>query len=686
MLRLEGNIELLTVEKLIGVKFRIPSYQRGYRWRAQHVEVLLNDLDIFKRELGADTDSPRLYSLQPLVVKKTVPVERKNELLESLRAADGIEKAEELFDKYREWEVIDGQQRLTTLFLILIYLQARQIYTITYDTRPQSATFLEHFSHPNGQMEAESRGNIDFRRMFEVYKKIETWFADKDEEYRVSFRKLILERVQFIWYESVGEKAIEVFTRLNIGNIKLTDAELIKALILDQASFLDVHGQPFRDDAQLKLARGKISAKWDEIERRLQDDSFWLYFQPYDEKKKDPPTRIDFLLAEAAKRSPLRDVNVETGVHDDHVLFHRYEAYFRAHRAGLQDRVQARESVWSIISDIYHVIEEWFEDATLYHYTGYLMAIDRKKLVIDQLLDDWYSGNRDRDGFKLKLEDRIRHSLDAIRGYAEQQSTLDAANAAFGVVVEPKTILDVVYDDGHPAKANCTPLLLLHNVLTIIQQGDFMARNVLYRGQRVFYKFPFNLYKREQWEIEHVDARTRNAIDKPKDQKDWLLSVYPFVNDGLKDRIFAFCEGCPGAQEQEEFQGLQHDCDVAIGPQGDRLGEQNDDKNKIWNFVLLDGGTNSGYGNSIFPAKRRTIMSKEQGVKLKDPHFVVDSQTGERRVEWTRDAADSPFVPPCTKQVFLQYYSEAGVAPLVWSKSDAQSYYNNLRRVLARFI
>lgn len=79
--------------------------------KEQHVEVLLNDLDIFKRELDADTDSPRFYSLQPLVVKKTVPGERENELLESLRAADGIEKAEELFDKYREWEVIDGYNR-----------------------------------------------------------------------------------------------------------------------------------------------------------------------------------------------------------------------------------------------------------------------------------------------------------------------------------------------------------------------------------------------------------------------------------------------------------------------------------------------------------------------------------------------------------------------------------------------
>ncbi len=98
----EGNIDLLTVDKLLGMKFRIPSYQRGYRWRgAQHVKTLLKDLDLFKVELDHDPDSPRVYSLQPLVVKRTVPSSKHDDLLRSLRdpsQTDSVEKAARLFE------------------------------------------------------------------------------------------------------------------------------------------------------------------------------------------------------------------------------------------------------------------------------------------------------------------------------------------------------------------------------------------------------------------------------------------------------------------------------------------------------------------------------------------------------------------------------------------------------------
>ena len=668
----DGSIDLLTVEKLVGMKFRIPSYQRGYRWRKQHVDTLLNYLELFSQELEGEADSPRVYSLQPLVVKRTVPTEKKQELLDKLKGVEGVDVAEELFEEYWEWEVIDGQQRLTTLFLILMYLQCSNIYSITYDTRISSKLFLERFAHVEASMKDEAKTNIDFCRMYEVYGAIEKWFEDKDQAYRSKFAKLIFERVQFIWYESVGEKAIEVFTRLNIGNIKLTDAELIKALILDQSSFLDATGQHYRDDAQLKLARGKISAEWDAIERRLQDDSFWLYLQPYDEKKKEPPTRIDFLLQQVAARAPLRDVVLDESVHDEHELFHRYEKFFRAHRSTPAERMDARKQIWSLISDVYHVLEEWFEDSKLYHYTGYLMAVENKRIIVGSLLNDWYE-RPNRGAFVQKLEERMKTSLNGIRDYARDQSVQGQ---------QPKTILDVVYDsDGCPAKANCKRLLLLHNVLTVIQLGEFMADNALYRGQRVYYKFPFNLYKREDWEIEHVDPHTDNAMEKRKDQIDWLMGTYPYMSDQIKERIISFCGENPN---NEEFSNLRDECSALVEQGIEHL--ENDEKNMIWNFVLLDGGTNSSYGNSLFPAKRRTIMFKEQGVKLKNFRFSDPDANGVRKVEWDEEPATSPFVPLCTKQVFLQYYSSTGVSPLVWSKNDAQSYYDNMKKVLQRFL
>ena len=78
------------VKELKNIKFIIPKYQRGYRWQERQVEDLLDD--ILKFELEKDN----FYCLQPLVVKK--------------------DKCNEKFI------VLDGQQRLTTIFLILKFL------------------------------------------------------------------------------------------------------------------------------------------------------------------------------------------------------------------------------------------------------------------------------------------------------------------------------------------------------------------------------------------------------------------------------------------------------------------------------------------------------------------------------------------------------------------------------------
>ena len=117
MQELENKIELKTISELLGMDFFIPSYQRGYRWTEHQVRDLLNDIDSFK------SSDEEWYCLQPLVVKK--------------REEGG-------------WEVIDGQQRLTTIFLIIHYFNEMWIGKqkisepkISYQTRSGSYDFLK---------------------------------------------------------------------------------------------------------------------------------------------------------------------------------------------------------------------------------------------------------------------------------------------------------------------------------------------------------------------------------------------------------------------------------------------------------------------------------------------------------------------------------------------------------------
>ena len=135
-----GSLKILAVGDIAG-DFFVPAYQRGYRWTEHEVGQLLEDI----RDSNGAT-----YYLQPLVVKAR---------------DDG------------SWELVDGQQRLTTLYLVFQYLARTHLpsaatgYTITYETRQGSKEYLDRLS------EADAEGNIDFFHMFRAYQCIEEWFA-----------------------------------------------------------------------------------------------------------------------------------------------------------------------------------------------------------------------------------------------------------------------------------------------------------------------------------------------------------------------------------------------------------------------------------------------------------------------------------------------------------------------------
>lgn len=91
----------LAVNDIPHTLFSIPHYQRGYRWTDKEVEALLNDLLAFAK---SDTREAS-YCLQPLVLQEI---------------ADG------------QIRVVDGQQRLTTLAIILQSLGVETHWDIKY--------------------------------------------------------------------------------------------------------------------------------------------------------------------------------------------------------------------------------------------------------------------------------------------------------------------------------------------------------------------------------------------------------------------------------------------------------------------------------------------------------------------------------------------------------------------------
>ncbi len=136
------------------IRYRIPAYQRGFRWESRQVEQLLEDIHDFTRRENPQLDD--FYCLQPLVLR---PI------------GDGA------------YEVVDGQQRLTTLLLILRHFNARladkyrqKLYALEYETRPSLSAFLED------QTEERAASNIDFYHIDRAIRTIETWFEQREAE------------------------------------------------------------------------------------------------------------------------------------------------------------------------------------------------------------------------------------------------------------------------------------------------------------------------------------------------------------------------------------------------------------------------------------------------------------------------------------------------------------------------
>lgn len=220
----ETENAFIEIEKLKNKDFLIPSYQRGYRWDKEQVMALLEDINDFMLDKNGDD----FYCLQPIVVKEDK-------------------------DKYR---VIDGQQRLTTIFLIIKYLKDESYFTIEYETREKSFDFLDKIEIKDKNDTANI--NIDFYYFIQAYECVKDFFENNQNIDKNNFYNTLIYKCKILWYKIYNDEIEQdVFIRLNIGKIPLLEEENIKALFLSKNDEID--------DSDLQ-DRAKL---WYEAEKKL---------------------------------------------------------------------------------------------------------------------------------------------------------------------------------------------------------------------------------------------------------------------------------------------------------------------------------------------------------------------------------------------------------------------------------
>ena len=592
-------IEMPVSELLTGnYQFSIPSYQRGYRWEsteaggedeqeAKQVDDLLNDLTYF---VTSNPHKKANYYLQPLMVKPRL-----------------------LADGSYEWDVLDGQQRLTTMLLVLKCLKERLyggqqfgLYELKYANRKQLDFNRITFDRASADYDFPmANENLDSYYVRKAKDRIERWYdnelsnnpslSDKfkemlfypDETRGVNSSPAL--RAKFIWYNVQAlqpgapqlngnrQHDIEVFNRLNRGKISLTDSELIKALFLLCIKVAPAYGSSL-------LTPETLVRKWDDMGKKFQNEEFWNMIAP---KGADYSNRLDLLF----------DFIKDCSGNGKGSAYRFY--YKKMHGLLSSPDINKVEELWTEVKQYFDTLCKWHENVHKHNFIGYLIENGEELANIYSSPD---------------LETKIRKGLGL-----ENVDEIDTLR---------------YYDNEGYKKIR--KVLLLFNVLTCDKFGQ---------------KFPFNLYRDNSFDVEHVNSQTDNSIEKIDEKIAWVkqqaipclwidrneTDTNGILTSGAREARDLITEGVQFLR----YVKLNNNRDTGSKFKGYRTaveyyyasGNRNTgmfEKDAIGNLALLNSSINREYKNALFPQKLRTLKRSDQ---------------------------EGVYIPLCTKYMFLKYYS-----------------------------
>lgn len=545
------------------VTFIIPYLQRAYKWKEKQAKQMLEDFSEFLKQ------EKTYYCMQPLAVVKI-----------------GDNK----------YELLDGQQRLTTLLIlwrILFESDEKTSYPYKFEYERDSSesnTLINRYSFitESDEIKKGEYGNIDEYYMSKVYGAIKLYFDNpnnkktdeqKADNYKETFKKLLKgegKHILFLWYEVNEEEKHTTFAHLNSGKIELTCSELIKAILLSDGNKESLDNNRLPD-------KSLVAAQYAEMEEAFNDDRLWYMLQT------DEPlyngSRMDLLF------NMVLNINRKAYEADPKAAF--YKVYAR--RADLS-------RFWKDCRAYFVRIMDLYKNPYTYHYIGYLTYTEGNNKI-----DDWVKVYKE-SGLKGCIEQLKSKVRESISGLGDLEK--------------------ITYSDT--SKATLRKIFILHNIQTILIHYETIKKANL--GLRFSYEqFPFELLYSQRWDIEHIASQTENPLTKIQDCKDWIASVRADYSEifvqrpDLNNEIDLFEKD----SKIEMFKQIYNE----IVSSAEKNSPQN--KDGLGNLVLLDSHTNRSYHNSLYKRKRKIILAASN----------IDNQNNEYQVT---------YIPRCTLNVFPQ--------------------------------
>lgn len=560
-------------------QYYIAPYQRGYKWASENFydevpQLLIDVYDAFKNEIEE-------YYLQYITV---------------------LHNAE-----HNSYEVIDGQQRLTTLAIIFDRLSTKTeskveslaFGKIEYSRDGVATTLFEKIKGVDAN-DNELEDTQDLFYIKNAVKCIDHFIdllieADELQPYAQYLKgkvKIILNR------ESDFVKAEEVFGNLNGNRVELTNAYLIKGLLLTKGiNQVDRNGMglSYFNIIEQRRVNGRL---WDEIQNWIEQYNIsYFFFGEETAKTKKGMERLLELLWEygiGSRTQPDDDLtkslldrfkefenfkNSETNNFVGFRLFNQFNERVVSDNDGL-------ECVKRLVH-LYKKLRTLYEDDELYNLLGYVL-FTRKEKALDNILSIIDLGNNQ------------------IKEYLAKQ------------VLE--VLPDVSQDELRYPNKNFTPFLLSFSVFPEKVLDD--------------YRFDFVTFDKQKWTYEHIrpqNPKTENLdicvyeyckdvliqlLDRQEDfnMLEEIKSVVNKESDGIEKIREIFSRGWTERKRKEtQIKNLLIE-DVDDFP---FLYSDLDDTHlhSMGNMALLRNKDNSSVSNSPYVIKRGEIMKKaEAGV------------------------------------------------------------------------
>lgn len=552
---------------LQGKTYSIPAYQRGYKWDTKDIKRLLKDIHDFT----PNEDLDLFYCLQNIT----------------------------LVEKIDSFNVVDGQQRLTTLTVILSFLEEFELINekLQYNVREETENFLREFIFRKSDLkdiqtweQLLERSKImgkdydyqDVFYLFNAFKTIQAWFEANPKSIQ-DMKDKILNHFKVIVNLPRNIEEQELFENLNGKRVPLDGADLIRALIITRVAKKEVGelDDTTKQNVLINERRVKIGLMLDNINLWWSDYNKQTYYRHF---TKDAKASSDSSVAFDSATYPINNL---------------YKLYSLTYGNGILDmdyfeKQVSEDGFLEKLQILQRTIENWYNDNVLYHlilftcmYAGYGNKADNiRALDFKELYTKWKEYHR--KDFISFLKERISKS-EVFDDLIKQNGQSDGEN-------ENTAFRESWFDNR------------LVNVSTLLDIISILSSNNST-------KLPARYFKAYKEDLEHIFPQTPIG-DRIKDKekqtqilKEYLEIINQSLNDDEKIIVADNDIDWDNSDWKEGIKSLINDRIGRVIP-----------INSLGNMCVLHESVNRGYGNDFFLEKRIDVMRKAQDGFFIRPH------------------------------------------------------------------